>query len=81
MTKMIVAIVSLVAAMAAFNVQAEEVCKVSVMGRICTNDNSAETAAHMKGNAVAEAEAKKLAAATSKDGKTVLVDAKDVQSK
>lgn len=80
MTKMIVAIVSLVAAMAAFNVQAEEVCKVSVMGRICTNDNSAETAAHMKGNAVAEAEAKKLAAA-GKDGKTVLVDAKDVQSK
>ncbi|MCB4812303.1 hypothetical protein LG204_13370 [Methylovorus menthalis] len=79
MTKMIVAIVSLVAAMAAFNVQAEEVCKVSVMGRICTNDNSADTAAHMKGNAVAEAEAKKLA--VGKDGKTILVDAKDVQSK
>ena len=39
---------------------AAEVCKVSMMGRICYEEGSAEaTAAHMKGDAVAETVAKK----------------------
>jgi hypothetical protein len=36
------------------------VCTVSMMGRVCYEEGSPEaTAAHMKGNAVAEANAKK----------------------
>jgi hypothetical protein len=39
---------------------AAEVCTVSMMGRVCYEEGSPEaTAAHMKGNAVAEASAKK----------------------
>ena len=39
---------------------AAEVCKVSMMGRVCYEEGSAEaTAAHMKGDAVAETVAKK----------------------
>ena len=41
-------------------VSAAEVCKVSMMGRVCYEEGSAEaTAAHMKGDAVAETVAKK----------------------
>lgn len=44
----------------AMNVYAGEVCKVSMMGRICYEEGSSETsAAHMKGDAVAETTAKK----------------------
>lgn len=39
-----------------------EVCKVSMMGRVCFEEGSAEaTAAHMKGDAVAEVAKKKKA--------------------
>jgi hypothetical protein len=39
---------------------AAEVCTVSMMGRVCYEEGSPEaTAAHMKGNAVAEAKDKK----------------------
>lgn len=55
-------------ATSSFNVMAAEVCKVSMMGRVCFDDavGDAATAAHMKGDAVAEAakkdaNAKKLA--------------------
>jgi hypothetical protein len=44
----------------ALNVQAAEVCKVSMMGRVCFEEGSeAATSAHMKGDAVAEANTKK----------------------
>lgn len=47
---------------------AAEVCTVSMMGRVCYEEGSPEaTAAHMKGNAVAEAAASK--------GKSELADA------
>lgn len=50
---------SLLAAAAA-PVFAGEICKVSMMGRVCFEEGSAEaTAAHMKGDAVAENVAKK----------------------
>jgi hypothetical protein len=41
----------------AANISAAEVCKVSMMGRVCYDDAAAstETSAHMKGDAVAEA--------------------------
>ena len=43
-----------------------EVCKVSMMGRVCFEDGSAEaTAAHMKGDAVAEATKKNTEAVAS----------------
>ena len=43
-----------------------EVCKVSMMGRVCFEDGSAEaTAAHMKGDAVAEAAKKNTEAVAS----------------
>ena len=41
-------------------VSAAEVCTVSMMGRVCYEEGSPEaTAAHMKGDAVAEAKDKK----------------------
>lgn len=50
-----------------------ETCTVSMMGRVCYEEGSeAATAAHMKGNAVAEANAKK---------KIDVADAKDLNSK
>ncbi|MDI1299721.1 MAG: hypothetical protein PSU78_11155 [Methylotenera sp.] len=52
---------------ASLNVYAGEVCKVSMMGRICFEEGSPEaTAAHMKGDAVAVAEASKRAEAAGK---------------
>lgn len=46
-----------------FGVHAAEVCKVSMMGRVCFEEGSPEAiAAHMKGDAVAEAATKKKAA-------------------
>ena len=42
--------------------QAGQICKVSMMGRVCFEEGSPEAAAHMKGDAVAEAAAKKKAA-------------------
>lgn len=61
-----------VLATASLNAVAAEVCKVSMMGRVCFEEGSeAATAAHMKGDAVAEAgkkdaDAKKLAANATK---------------
>jgi hypothetical protein len=44
----------------ASTVSAAEVCKVSMMGRVCYEEGSQDvTAAHMKGDAVAEASAAK----------------------
>lgn len=44
-------------------IQAAEVCKVSMMGRVCFEEGSeAATSSHMKGDAVAEAAKKKLTA-------------------
>lgn len=41
-------------------VSAAEVCTVSMMGRVCYEEGSPQaTAAHMKGDAVAEAKGKK----------------------
>jgi len=50
-------------AFSSLNLSAAEVCKVSMMGRVCFEEGSPEaTAAHMKGDAVAEATAKKKVA-------------------
>lgn len=46
-----------------FSLYAAEVCKVSMMGRVCYEEGGPEaTAAHMKGDAVADATAKKKVA-------------------
>jgi hypothetical protein len=56
---------------ASINLYAAEVCKVSMMGRICFEEGSPEaTAAHMKGDAVADSAKRKVAendAASKKD--------------
>jgi hypothetical protein len=53
--------------LASFNLYAAEVCKVSMMGRICFEEGSPEaTAAHMKGDAVADSTKRKEAEAASK---------------
>lgn len=53
--------------------QAAEVCKVSMMGRVCFEEGSEQaTAEHMKSDAVAQAKAKKLAEAQDQtDGKKI----------
>ena len=57
-------------AFSAMNVYAAEVCKVSMMGRICYEEGSPEaTAAHMRGDAVAETTAKKKTDASEVDAK------------
>lgn len=49
------------------NLYAAEVCKVSMMGRVCFEEGSPEaTAAHMKGDAVADASKRKEADASTK---------------
>jgi hypothetical protein len=49
-------------AVASINLYAAEVCKVSMMGRVCFEEGSPEaTAAHMKGDAVADASKHKVA--------------------
>ena len=54
----------------AINVYAGEVCKVSMMGRICYEEGSPEAkAAHMKEDAVAETSAKKKTEAGEVDAK------------
>ena len=63
------ALTALVLSFATQYAAAAEVCKVSMMGRVCFEEGSPEaTAAHMKGDAVADAkkadgdkEAKKIA--------------------
>lgn len=46
---------------ASLNLYAAEVCKVSMMGRVCFEEGSPEaTAAHMKGDAVAESTKRKV---------------------
>jgi len=49
-------------ALASINLYAAEVCKVSMMGRVCFEEGSPEaTAAHMKGDAVADSAKRKIA--------------------
>ncbi len=50
---------ALLLALSSLNLYAGEICKVSMMGRVCYEEGSPEAAAHMKGDAVAEAAAKK----------------------
>lgn len=53
------------------NLYAAEVCKVSMMGRVCFEEGNAEdVAAHMKGDAVAESNAKKKIAEKSVEDAT-----------
>jgi len=55
-------LVALTIAVASCEVYAAEVCKVSMMGRVCFEEGSeAATAAHMKGDAVADAKTTKNA--------------------
>ena len=52
------------------NAYAAEECKVSMMGRVCYEAGSPEaTSAHMKGDAVAESDAKRKSAASESDAK------------
>lgn len=54
---------ALVLMISSTTIQAAEVCKVSMMGRVCFEEGTeAATSSHMKGDAVAEAAKKKLAA-------------------
>lgn len=63
-------LVALSLAVAVGEVYAAEVCKVSMMGRICFEEGSeAATAAHMKGDAVAETKTNKNAADGKEDAK------------
>jgi len=55
----ITTIPALLLALASLSLYAGEICKVSMMGRVCFEEGSPEAAAHMKGDAVAEAAAKK----------------------
>lgn len=63
-------LVALTMAVAACEVYAAQACKVSMMGRVCFEEGSeAATAAHMKGDAVAEAKTNKNASEGKEDGK------------
>lgn len=65
-----VALTTAVLAFSIINVYAGEVCKVSMMGRICYVEGSPEgTSGHMKGDAVAEVTAKRKAEASETDAK------------
>jgi hypothetical protein len=56
----ITSLITTLLAIASINLYAAETCKVSMMGRVCYEEGSPEaTAAHMKTNAVAEADAAK----------------------
>jgi hypothetical protein len=65
-------VVTLISAAFVFSVltsSAAEVCKVTVMGRVCTTEGVEETSSHMKTNAVADVEAQKKIADNSKENK------------
>jgi predicted DNA repair protein MutK len=56
-------LVATVLTFSSYGLHAAEICKVSMMGRVCFEEGSPEaTAAHMKGDAVVEAAAKKKTA-------------------
>lgn len=67
----ITALATTLLTVSSLNLYAAEVCKVSMMGRICFEEGSPEaTAAHMKGDAVADSAKRKVAesdAASKKD--------------
>jgi hypothetical protein len=59
-SKSAVVFVFLALGLASTSVLADKICKASMMGRVCYEEGSDEAiAAHMKGDAVAEASAKK----------------------
>jgi len=62
--------------LSAANLSAAEVCKVSMMGRVCYDDAAAstETSSHMKGDAVAEA--RKTDTVVANSSKTAVIDQK-----
>lgn len=63
MTKLLPLVLTTSLLLVAGSVQAAEVCKASMMGRVCFEEGSPEaTAAHMKGDAVAEAAQRKAEA-------------------
>lgn len=54
------------------NAQAAEICKVSMMGRVCYQEGSeVATAEHMKGDAVAQSKANKVAETKEVDSKKI----------
>jgi len=58
---------------ASVQLQAAEVCKVSMMGRVCFEEGSEQaTSAHMKGDAVADSAKKKVADKEDVDGKKLV---------
>lgn len=65
----VVTLISVAFAFSALTSSAAEVCKVTVMGRVCTTEGIEETSSHMKTNAVADAEAQKKIADSSKEDK------------
>lgn len=62
-TLAITTLAAVVLTFSSINLFAAEICKVSMMGRVCFEEGSPEAAAHMKGDAVAEAAASKKKAA------------------
>jgi len=68
MNKLLMTTLAAALTLSSLNLYAAEVCKVSMMGRVCFEEGTPEaTAAHMKGDAVAEATSKKKAADKSMD--------------
>ncbi len=68
----VTALASLFLGFSAQFASAGEVCKVSMMGRVCFEEGSPEaTAAHMKGDAVAEAKKSADASDSSKESKKI----------
>jgi len=68
MNKLLMTTLAAALTLSSLNLSAAEVCKVSMMGRVCFEEGSPEaTAAHMKGDAVAEATSKKKVADKSMD--------------
>jgi hypothetical protein len=58
----ITALTTTLLTLTSINLYAAEVCKVSMMGRVCFEEGSPEaTAAHMKGDAVADSAKRKVA--------------------
>lgn len=80
----ITALAATLLTVSSLSLYAAEVCKVSMMGRICFEEGSPEaTAAHMKGDAVADSVKRKVAesdVASKKDDTSIKkVDVKQYQ--
>ena len=75
-TLAITTLAAVVLTFSSINLFAAEICKVSMMSRVCFKEVSLEAAAHMKGDAVAEAAANKKKTALESNLKKVADNSK-----